>query len=275
MGLSSMLWYVAFVAALNLGAGYYWGAHIRRCPRCALTRGAESLVVSLPTERDTKSSPDSKITSATNAAAGDGMEIAEAFDAAGGILGDQNAATSDTDALPGLVTRERAEQILTQLSAADACSVPVTVALVEVHRIAWQGKEPQEEMDERLFRGVSNIVRQSLERQHTAACFAAQQLLLLVPNEGMHQATRRAEELRQRVASTEFVADGEPFQTTVTCALAEITTERNGTRLLEFLQEALGEAKRYGGNRTFMHDGSSPTPVVPSELTVAPQQLAI
>jgi hypothetical protein len=55
----------------------------------------------------------------------------------------------------------------------------------------------------------------------------------------------------------------------------EIAPESTGPRLFEFLEEALGEAKRYGGNRTFMHDGNSPTPVVPSELTVAPQQLAI
>jgi hypothetical protein len=42
-----------------------------------------------------------------------------------------------------------------------------------------------------------------------------------------------------------------------------------------FLQEAIDEAKRYGGNRTFMHDGKSPSPVVPAELPVTPQQLAI
>jgi PleD family two-component response regulator len=154
-------------------------------------------------------------------------------------------------------------------------SAPATVALVEVNRVAWDGKEPAAAVDERLFRGVSSVVRQSLDRKDTAACFADQQLLLLLPAEDVHQATRQAEEFRQRVASTEFVADGQPFQTTVTCALAEIAPESTGPRLLEFLEEALSEAKRYGGNRTFMHDGNSPTPVVPSELTVAPQQLAI
>jgi hypothetical protein len=77
------------------------------------------------------------------------------------------------------------------------------------------------------------------------------------------------------VATTEFVADSRTYQTTVTCALAEVTGERVGPRLFEFLQEALDEAKRYGGNRTFMHDGKSPTPVVPAELSVAAQQFAI
>ena len=41
------------------------------------------------------------------------------------------------------------------------------------------------------------------------------------------------------------------------------------------LGETLAEAKRYGGNRTFMHDGMSPTPVVPLELGLGVQQCAI
>jgi hypothetical protein len=81
--------------------------------------------------------------------------------------------------------------------------------------------------------------------------------------------------MRQRVATTEFMTEGRAYQTTVTCALAEATSNQPAVKLFEFLQEALDEAKRYGGNRTFMHDGSSPTPVVPAELTIAAQQLAI
>jgi GGDEF domain-containing protein len=270
-----MLWYVAFIAALNLGAGYYWGAHLRRCPRCALVRGAESLSAALPEVRPLTNRRESRIPSAAEVAPSDAAEIAAAFDAEGGITGRSNEFNPLVDAATGLVTREHAEHLLAQLSAAGGGNEPATVALVEVTPIAWADKVPEPAVEDRLYRGVSTIVRQSLERQHTAASFADHQMLLLVPNEDVHQATRRAEELRQRVASTEFVADGQPFQTTLTCALAEITPERSGPRLFEFLQEALGEAKRYGGNRTFMHDGNSPAPVVPSELTVAPQQLAI
>src|SRR4029077_8510421 len=131
------------------------------------------------------------------------------------------------------------------------------------------------EVDQRLLYGVSAIVRQSLTGEHTAARYSQQRFLLLVPHEDVEHATRRAEEMRQRVASTEFLVDGRPFQTTVTCALTEASQERTGVKLFEFLEEALAEAKRYGGNRTFMHDGNSPTPVVPPELTIGPQQLAI
>jgi PleD family two-component response regulator len=190
------------------------------------------------------------------------------------------AEAADPSAVPldpatGLVTREHAEKLLSELTSADARESPFTAALVEVAPIDWSGSQPNEVIEKRLLRGVSNVVRQSLAADHTLARFNEQQLLLLLPHEDVQQVTRRAEELRQRVATTEFVADSQTYQTTVTCALAEVAGERVGPRLFEFLQEGLDEAKRYGGNRTFMHDGKSPTPVVPAELSVAAQQLAI
>jgi GGDEF domain-containing protein len=188
---------------------------------------------------------------------------------------DAEAATVPLDPATGLVTREHAEKLLSRLAAGDASQSPLTVALVELAPIDWIGQEPNSQIDNRLVCGVSNIVRQSLDADHTLARFNDQQLLLLIPHEHMQQVTRRAEEMRQRVATTEFVAEGHSYQTTVTCALAEVAAEPVGPQLFEFLQEALDEAKRYGGNRTFMHDGKSPTPVVPAEIPITAQQLAI
>jgi GGDEF domain-containing protein len=269
LGLSRMLWYVAFIAALNLGAGYYWGAYVRRCPRCRLMREAEILALAPAAARGAHAS----------------LAGGEAYERSGAAPPEdarQLRRASDEIAEPavpvdpatGLVTREYAEEVLAQLSAAGGDNRLATAALVEVN-CASGGKGMDGVVAERLFRGVAMVVKQSLERKDLAACFGDQQILLLLPEEDVPTATRQAEEFRQRVASTEFVADGNAIQTTVTCALAEIAPESTGPRLFEFLAEALGEAKRYGGNRTFMHDGNSPTPVVPSELTVAPQQLAI
>jgi len=183
--------------------------------------------------------------------------------------------TVPRDPATGLVTREHAESLIEQFASADRNEHPVTVALLELDSLESAGSQAADSVDQRLVCGVSNIVRRSLAAHHTAARFADQQLLLLVPHEDVNQAMRRAEEMRQRVASTEFVIDGRAIKATVTCALAQMSAERSGAKLFEFLQEALTEAKRYGGNRTFTHDGNSPSPVVPPELAIAPQQLAI
>jgi GGDEF domain-containing protein len=266
-----MLWYVAFVAAINLGLGYLWGAYLRPCPRCAKAR-AMGLSLLSPTSAadlapriEEAAMPAAPVTPTAPAAPVSAPDAADA----------SSAGASQLDPATGLVTREHAEKILSDLTAADAIEPPVTVALVELAPLDWIGQAPDAVIDDRLLCGVSNIVRQSLGDEHTLARFNDQQFLLLIPKEDLQQVSRRAEELRQRVAITEFVADGRTYQTTVTCALAEVSSQEVGSRLFEFLQEALDEAKRYGGNRTFMHDGKSPTPVVPAELSVNAQQLAI
>ena len=263
-----MLWYVAFIAGINLGLGYLWGAYVRKCPRCAKARamGLSLLTPTTTAEVAPRSEPTPTVAPTAH--------VEPPAAAAPPPEADEASAVS-LDSTTGLVTREDAEKLLGKLAATKGSESPVTVGLVELAPIDWIGQEPNGVIDKRLVCGVSNIVRQSLADEHTLARFSEQQFLIVVPREDLQQVTRRAEELRQRVATTEFVADGHTYQTTVTCALAEASGPAVGPRLFEFLQEALDEAKRYGGNRTFMHDGKSPTPVVPAELPVAAQQLAI
>lgn len=276
-----MIWYVAIVAALNLGLGYAWAVFFRPCPRCARARAMRT---SWPTtdEREAVQKP--------IASSGSPISPRPLSQSAAATLSEESVATVATpetpvsqsadedaplDPVTGLVTREHAEKLLAQLSATDTQADPLTIALVEMGKADWNGDSPDQTLDERLLCGISTVVRQGLTVDQTAARYTDQQLLLLVSHEDVRQATRRTEEVRQRIASTEFVADGRTLQTTVTCALVEVTSAHDGPKLFEFLQEALDEAKRYGGNRTFMHDGNSPTPVVPPELKVLPQQLAI
>ena len=291
-----MLWYIAIIAALNLALGYAWAAFLRPCPRCAKFRELSAVIAAAPAPRVVTRPPAAEMKATESPAASDTVEVVEqaaelpapdiaaadeAFDAISELAAEPAEPTSEPvvaiplDPATGLATREHAEQLLEQLAESETKQDPITVALVEVDDIEWIGDDSSGTIDERVLCGVSIIVRESLAGGHTAARFSEQQLLLVVPHEDLQQATRRAEEMRQRIATTSFMADGRTVQTTVTCALAEFSAERSGPRLMDFLREALSEAKRYGGNRTFMHDGNSPTPVVPPELELAPQQLAI
>jgi GGDEF domain-containing protein len=275
-----MLWYFAIVAALNLGLGYAWAVFFRPCPRCARARAMRA---SWPTAetRDVVARPMAASAAPASAAAAPVAEVEKTAEAeVGAAPCEESFAAPDHNEMPrdpstGLATRDYAETLLAELAKSGAHAGPFTVALVEMAKTQPNGGAPDEALDERVLCGVANVVRQALADNQTAARYTDQQLLLIVPREDVRQATRRAEEFRQRIASTQFVADGRSVQTTVTCALVEVTSNCGGPKLFEFLQEALDEAKRYGGNRTFMHDGNSPTPVVPPELSVSPQQLAI
>ena len=180
------------------------------------------------------------------------------------------------DPATGLVTREHAEKVLTQLTAADSDQLPLTVALVELAPLDWIGEQPNSVIDKRLLCGVSNVVRQSLADDHTLARnSASSSFCCSCPTRTC--STRRG--ARRKCASAwrrrnSWPTAG-PFKRPSPVRSPKSRTSGADQKLFEFLQEALGEAKRYGGNRTFTHDGSSPTPVVPTELSVAPQQLAI
>jgi diguanylate cyclase (GGDEF)-like protein len=170
-----------------------------------------------------------------------------------------------------LTTREHAQQRLAEATLTYDELLPTTAALIEIEQAVHDG----DGVDDRLLHGIADTVRNILAEVQLAGRYAERQFLLVLPQDDLQHATERAEQVRQRVAATQYVADGQELQATVTCALAQVAAGHTADNLLQFLEETLEEAKRYGGNRTFMHDGTAPTPVVPPELNIAPQTCAI
>ncbi len=52
--------------------------------------------------------------------------------------------------------------------------------------------------------------------------------------------------------------------------LTRANHEDSPSSVLLRAEAALREAKRYGHNRTFLHEGKYPTPVVPPEIPIEP-----
>lgn len=171
-----------------------------------------------------------------------------------------------------LSSRADAEQLLADLALVkDPARGPTSVALVELDGAQDEGPL----ITDRLLSGVVSSVCELLAETHLAARYDDRQYLLVLVGEDESHATRRTEQLRQRIESTEFVADEEAVHATVTCALAQVSSDLSIPRQLDALQVTLEEAKRYGGNRTFLYDGVSPAPVVPPELDLDPVKRVI
>ena len=90
----------------------------------------------------------------------------------------------------------------------------MTVALLEIEQTVAGG----EGVDDRLVRGIAGTVRELLTEAHTAGRYSDQQFLLLLPQDDLQHATQRAEQVRQRIAATQYLADGQQIPATVTCA---------------------------------------------------------
>jgi diguanylate cyclase (GGDEF)-like protein len=269
-----MVWYVALVAILNLGLGYGLAVFlgVARIPSLGSRFGlGESLEVPAVVDQPLVKSPaEPAVEVATAESADTHSETDAPATAEATSVGDVPSVPA-TDPNTGLTTREHVEKQLAHMARAHTEAQPVTVALLEIAQADVGG----EGVDDRLVRGIAGTVRELLAEVHTAGRYSDQQFLLILPQDDLQHATQRAEQVRQRIAATQYIADGQQIQATVTCALAQVAASQSSTHLLEFLEETLEEAKRYGGNRTFMHDGTSPTPVVPPELNVAPQTCAI
>lgn len=267
----AMVWYVALIAILNLGLGYGLGVFLRTGRlHPAAFRHEFRAALSSPTPANRLPNI-SFAEQLSDDAAADGSVPEFTSDAPAADAAKADAPAVETDPTTGLTTREHIEKSLAEMTATHVAAQPATVALVEITR----GDNVNEAVEDRLLYGIAGTIRELLAEGHTAGRYTDQKFLLLLPQDDLQHATQRAEQVRQHVAATQYVADGQQIPATVTCALAQVTASQSATNLLEFLEETLEEAKRYGGNRTFMHDGTSPAPVVPPELNIAPQTCAI
>jgi diguanylate cyclase (GGDEF)-like protein len=85
--------------------------------------------------------------------------------------------------------------------------------------------------------------------------FAGDQFAMLLPESTFEGAARRAEAICRRVAKTRFDLAGKPL--TVTVSIGVVAVEATGRTVGEMLQgadDALGVAKRGGGNRVYRYD---------------------
>lgn len=169
------------------------------------------------------------------------------------------------------IDRDAAQQRVDDFYQADKEDSQLIAAVVEFDNM----EIAQSEVVERLLASLTDLVDAELSDQHATTEYAEGQLLLLLSGETVDSATQVVEQVRQRVDATNFSADGDPCEASVSCALIDARHAADRPSLESQLTEALGEARRYGSNKTFCHDGSAASPVVPPELTIASEERAI
>jgi diguanylate cyclase (GGDEF)-like protein len=270
--------YVAFIALLNLVLGYGLAVYLRRRGGTSFRQFLADLLTIPPADglephrtTDPSRQPAEGEFERTSPAETNNSkphpELTQSELSPAGPVENQSSTS-----MTGLATRNEADELLVELTAvSDPLENPASVVLVEL--------DPVENADDpngdRLLAGIANTVCELLAETHTAARFGQQQLLLLLPGDDETAATQRTERLRQRVEATEFLIDQKPVAATVSCALGQLSSDYVPADILASLQKTLDEAKRKGGNRTFLYDGVSPGPVVPPELNLAPQTCAV
>lgn len=123
------------------------------------------------------------------------------------------------------------------------------------------------EVNPRLVDGLLQVVEELLDEGQLTAVDEGR-LLMLLTGDDETTAIQRCERLRQQVAATTFVCEGETYQLTASCSVADSASGLPVQQIVTNVEESLVEARRYGPNRCFHHDGKFPAPVVPHTMGV-------
>jgi len=149
------------------------------------------------------------------------------------------------------------------------------IALLDVDRV--------DQINQRYGRGVTDQVLDAIwklvrgEKRHgaTASQVAPQRFALLFSNPDAQRAANIVERLRQTIAKTHFVHGEHETRVSVSCGLSGPTHGDEMEGLIARARAALEEAKRYGRDRTFLHRGDFPAPVVPPTLSIEDTRVSV
>lgn len=155
-------------------------------------------------------------------------------------------------------------------SLAEDNAAPLQVAAFDVDY--GDGEQPHRQ---RLLSEVVDLVQQELDPDQTAALDQGGRLLIALTGDHESAATSRCERIRQRLAATSFVADGEPLPVVVRCALADTSKAADQEAICARLDETLAEAAKMGDSRTFHHDGTMAAPVTAEPLKLAAETVTL
>ena len=107
------------------------------------------------------------------------------------------------------------------------------------------------------------------------ARFAGQQFLVVFCDVSLDDVIATIERTRQTIERAHFDHQDSDIRLTLSCAISTAIAHDQPTAVVQRVQAALQEAKRYGLNHTFVHEGRFPSPVEPPELSVDEIRIAI
>lgn len=208
--------------------------------------------------------------------------VRDTLDEAGAVAARSDQRPADlepaqrVDALTGADSRAALGHTLLEWMDSDAEHVDtLAVAVLDIDNFS--------QVNRRFGHAVGNLVLQAIGKllvaeQRGGARFSrvsGERFVLLLPNVDLREATNGVERLRQIVELARFEYKSEEIRITVSCGVAEATGDDTPDTILARAEATLMEAKRYGRNRTFLHEGKYPTPVVPPKFSLEPRHMTL
>jgi len=186
------------------------------------------------------------------------------------ILGDGRDPLTDAE------TRASIESTLVQWLQEGARRVDtLSAAALDIDAFSDVNRQYGHALGDQLLHALGQLLITETGSRARLARFSGERFLLLFPDAGLLAATNAVERLRQVIEAACFDYKQEEIRITVSCGVTEASIGDTPESMLARTEAALLEAKRYGRNRTFMHEGKYPTPVVPPKLSAGPRRMTL
>jgi diguanylate cyclase (GGDEF)-like protein len=180
-----------------------------------------------------------------------------------------------SDPLTGCVNRAAIEADLNAWWASSSDRSRLCVALIDIDRLAEANEQFGYRVGNEILKAIAKMLESNRSDGTQVARFSGQRFLMMFSEIELAAAADTVELCRQTIDRAHFEHNNIDIRITVSCALTRATVEDSPSSVLVRAEVALREAKRYGHNRTFLHNGKYPTPVVPPEIGIEAQHVTI
>ena len=180
------------------------------------------------------------------------------------------------DEQTGLLTRAAMESAIMDFWRRDPHRVrTLAAALLDVDQTAAVNQLHGHRRTDRALHACGRLLGAKQSADLAVARYNGQAYCLLFFDGDVRSAANTVEELRQGLEMTRFEDGDHEIRLTVSCGITAATPADTLLSLLERLEATLHEAKRYGRNRTFLHEGKRPAPVIPPNFTIKERRIAL
>jgi diguanylate cyclase (GGDEF)-like protein len=148
----------------------------------------------------------------------------------------------------------------------------VSGILVDVDRVSKLNEARGLRAVDHLLAAFGDLLRTQIRQKRgfdRVARFSGQGFWLFFGDTSARNAALGIERIRQTIEATSFrLSGGDSFELTASCAAAEIGKTESSTQFAARLRKLVGEAKKDGRNRSWVHDEDGPRAIEPTSQPV-------
>ena len=189
---------------------------------------------------------------------------------------DDESTTAQVDALTEIMSRAAFDGILAEHWTKDPHRTrAVALTVIDLDQFAKFNRNHGPTVGNRVLRAMAQLLESESPSDCHIARFAGQRFAMLSIDRDLKQAVNDTERLRQSIETVQLEYRETNLEVTVSCGVVAAVQEDTQETLYARAIESVQEAKRYGRNRTFVHEGEYPTPVVPPNFTLNEKHVTV